>query len=147
MKFKKGISTILVEKVWHEQKEVYAVKKQFRTRNKYEKERDFYIGYGLFFDFTTDLIDFDDESKTIWTKYCGVSLNLKYKPSERYRFKPSIKIMVDLLKDYNLFHNDIRWKNIVENDRGQLFLIDFEVISTENRERDPEWILTNKQKK
>jgi predicted Ser/Thr protein kinase len=35
-------------------------------------------------------------------------------------------------------------KNIVENDNGRLFLIDFEVVSIENKERDPEWILRDK---
>lgn len=146
MKFKKGISTVSVEKVWDEKSQHYLVKKQFQTKNKYERERDFYIGYGLFFDFVTDLIKFDDETKTIWTYYCGVSLNLKYIPKERGIFKNEIRSMVEQLKNYNLFHNDIRWKNIVESNDGRLFLIDFEVTSSENKERDPEWILRDKTK-
>jgi thiamine kinase-like enzyme len=101
----------------------------------------------LFFDFVTDLIKFDDETKTIWTDYCGVSLNLKYKPFQRYKFKQAIRDIADQLRSYNLFHNDIRWKNVVENDAGELFLIDFEVISNDNKERDPEWILTDKPQK
>jgi thiamine kinase-like enzyme len=52
--------------------------------------------------------------------------------------------MVNQLKQHNLYHNDIRWKNVVENDDGRLFLIDFEVVSSENKERDPEWILKDK---
>jgi thiamine kinase-like enzyme len=55
--------------------------------------------------------------------------------------------MTEQLKSYNLFHNDIRWKNVIENDNGGLFLVDFEVISSENKERDPEWILRDKPKK
>ena len=133
--------------MWDDQKQLHLVKKQFQTKSKYERERDFYIGYGLFFDFVTDLIKFDDESKTIWTKYCGISLNLKYESVQRYKFKQAIRDIADQLRSYNLFHNDIRWKNVVENDCGELFLIDFEVISTENRERDPEWILRDKPKK
>ena len=93
------------------------------------------------------MIKFDDEHKTIWTKYCGVSLNLKYESAQRYKFKQKIRDIADQLRGYNLFHNDIRWKNVIENDCGELFLIDFEVISTENRERDPEWILRDKPKK
>jgi hypothetical protein len=50
-------------------------------------------------------------------------------------------------KTLGLFHNDIRWKNIVENDDKRLFLIDFEVVSKDNKERDPEWILRDKPKK
>ena len=147
MKFKKGVSTVSVEKVWDDQSQRHLVKKKFQTKNKYERERDFYIGYGLFFDFVTDLIRFDDENKTIWTKYCGISLNLKYTAKDRFKFKNEIRSMVEQLQSYNLFHNDIRWKNVIENDNGGLFLIDFEVISSENRERDPEWILRDKPKK
>lgn len=133
--------------MWDDQSQLHLVKKQFQTKNKYERERDFYIGHGLFFDFVTDLVRFDDKTKTIWTKYCGISLNLKYKPFERYKFKQAIRDIADQLRGYNLFHNDIRWKNVVENDCGELFLIDFEVLSSENKERDPEWILRDKPKK
>lgn len=133
--------------MWDDQSQQHLVKKQFQTKNKYQKERDFYIGYGLFFDFVTDLVKFDDETKTIWTKYCGISLNLKYPSKERYKFKQGIRSIVEQLESYNLFHNDIRWKNIVESDKGELFLIDFEVISNDNKERDPEYILRDRPNK
>ena len=135
MKFKKGVATISVEK------EGDFVKKVFKTWNKYKRERDFYLFTGHLFDFIPKLHKFDDDAKTIWTEYCGQSLNLKYVPKDRYKFKPKIKKIVQFLAENNLHHNDIRWKNIVENDCGQLFLIDFEVISSENKERDPEKIL------
>jgi tRNA A-37 threonylcarbamoyl transferase component Bud32 len=147
MKFKKGVATISVEKVWDEQSQRHLVKKQFQTKNKYEREKDFYIAYTLFFDFIPDLIKFDDASKTIWTEYCGISLNIKYPPKERYIFKNKIRSLVEQLENYNLFHNDIRWKNVVENDDGRLFLIDFEVISNDNKERDPEYILRDRPNK
>ena len=99
------------------------------------------------FEFVPKLHKFKDETKTIWTEYCGQSLNLKYIPKDRYKFKPEIRKMVNFLAGLNLYHNDIRWKNIVENDSGQLFLIDFEVISNENKERDPENIITEKYEK
>ena len=141
MIFKKGIATISVEK------EGDFVKKAFQTHNKYKKERDFYLFTGHLLDFVPKLHKFDDDSKTIWTEYCGQSLNLKYIPKDRYRFKLQIKQMVEFLARLNLYHNDIRWKNVVESDSGQLFLIDFEVISNENKERDPENILTEKYEK
>ena len=75
------------------------------------------------------------------------SLNLKYIPKDRYKFKPQIREMVKVLTGLNLHHNDVRWKNIVESDGGKLFLIDFEVISNENKERDPENIITEKHEK
>jgi len=133
--------------VWDEQSQRHLVKKQFQTKNKYEREKDFYIAYTLFFDFIPDLIKFDDASKTIWTEYCGISLNIKYPPKERYIFKNKIRSLVEQLENYNLFHNDIRWKNVVENDDGRLFLIDFEVISNDNKERDPEYILRDRPNK
>ena len=133
--------------MWDEQSQRHLVKKQFQTKNKYEREKDFYIAYTLFFDFIPDLIKFDDASKTIWTEYCGISLNIKYPPKERYIFKNKIRSLVEQLENYNLFHNDIRWKNVVENDDGRLFLIDFEVISNDNKERDPEYILRDRPNK
>ena len=141
MFFKKGIATISVEK------EGDFVKKVCQTFNKYKKERDFYLFTAPLLDFVPKLHKFDDESRTIWTQYCGQSLNLKYIPKDRYKFKPKIREMIKFLAALNLYHNDIRWKNIVESDSGELFLIDFEVISNENKERDPENIITEKYEK
>lgn len=135
MVFKKGVSTISV------QKEGDFVKKIFKTQNKYKRERDFYLFTGCLFDFVPKIHKFEDETKTIWTEYCGQSLNLKYIPKDRYKFKPKIKKIVEFLAELNLYHNDIRWKNIVESDSGNLFLIDFESLSNVNKERDPEKIL------
>jgi thiamine kinase-like enzyme len=135
MLFKKGVSTISV------QKEGNFVKKIFKTQNKYKRERDFYLFTGCLFDFVPKIHKFEDETKTIWTEYCGQSLNLKYIPKDRYKFKPRIKKIVEFLAELNLYHNDIRWKNIVESDSGNLFLIDFESLSNVNKERDPEKIL------
>ena len=144
MRFKKGVSTILVEKVWDEENHQHLVKKQFQTKNKYERERDFYLNFCPILSYIPRLVRWNDIEKIIWTQYCGISLNLKYIPKERYKFKPAIRLMVEDLKKYNLYHNDIRWKNIIENDSQELFLIDFEVISSDNKERDPEWILRDK---
>ena len=144
MKFKKGVSTISVEKEWVEQKGLFVVKKVFKTLNKYKRERDFYLFTGCLLDFVPKIFKFDDKSKTIWTEYCGISLNLKYPPKQRYKFKQQIRSIVSKLEKIGLYHNDIRWKNVVESDSGQLFLIDFESISTDNRERDPEYILRDK---
>jgi len=130
--------------VWDQEKNHYLVKKQFQTKNKYEREKDFYLNFNHVCCFIPNLVRSNDIEKTIWTEYCGISLNLKYVPKERYKFKSQIRFMVDELRALGYYHNDIRWKNIVENDEGRLFLIDFEVVSTDNRERDPEWILRDK---
>jgi thiamine kinase-like enzyme len=133
-----------VEKEWEQQKGLFVVKKVLKTWNKYKKERDFYLFTGHLFDFIPKLFKFNDDQKTIWTEYCGISLNLKYLPKDRYKFKPQIRFIVSEFESVGLYHNDIRWKNIVESDAGELFLIDFECVSTDNKERDPEYILRDK---
>lgn len=132
--------------MWDEEKKQHLVKKQFQTKNKYERERDFYINFGNILSYIPRLFRWEDLEKTIWTEYCGISLNLKYEPKDRYKFKPKIQAICEDLKSWNLYHNDIRWKNIVEHDDGRLFLIDFEVISEQNKERDPEYILRDRVK-
>ena len=130
--------------MWDEKSQRYLVKKQFQTKNKYEREKNFYIKYQNLLPYVPRLFKWDDAGKIIWTEYCGISLNLKYQPKDRYKFKLRIRSICDDLMTHNLYHNDIRWKNIVESSEGRLFLIDFEVISNENKERDPEWILRDK---
>lgn len=130
--------------MWDEESQLHLVRKQFQTKNKYERERDFYNNFCNILSYVPRLIRWEDAEKTIWTEYCGISLNLKYPPKERYKFKQRIRSICDDLMTYNLYHNDIRWKNIVESNQGRLFLIDFEVTSSENKERDPEWILRDK---
>ena len=141
-KFKNGISTIGLHLDGN------LVRKLFKTKNKYEKEKNFYLEWQSKLYFIPKMEKFCDATKSIWTTYCGKSLNLKYKPEERYKYKSQIRFLTFLLfEETGMYHNDIRWKNVVENDIGDLFLIDFEVISNENKERDPEWILRDKIKK
>lgn len=140
--FKKGIATVGVYLDGN------LVRKIFKSKNKYEKEKQFYLTWHHKVQFIPKLRRFCDVTKSIWTEYCGESLNIKYKPEDRQKFKPAIRYLVSLLFEQTYhYHNDVRWKNVVESDCGELFLIDFEVVSTENRERDPEWILRDKPKK
>ena len=140
--FKKGVSTEKLE--LHEVNNELLVYKYLKTDNKFKKE----VGaYAILFgcDFTAPVVDTVPEQKLIITKYIGESLNLKYLPKDRYKFKDEIKRMNDaLIKDYGIYHNDIRWKNVVESESGKLFLIDFESwtnLEKGPRERDPEKIL------
>ncbi len=120
------------------------VYKYLKTVNKFKKEVGAYL---ILFDcdFTAQIVKTVPEEKLIITKYIGESLNLKYLPKDRYKFKDEIKRMNDaLIKDYGIYHNDIRWKNVVESESGKLFLIDFESwtsLEKGPRERDPEKIL------
>jgi thiamine kinase-like enzyme len=140
--FKKGVSTEKLE--LHEVNNELLVYKYLKTVNKLKKEVGAYL---ILFDcdFTAQIVKTVPEEKLIITKYLGESLNLKYLPKDRYKFKDEIKRMNDaLIKDYGIYHNDIRWKNVVESESGKLFLIDFESwtsLEKGPRERDPEKIL------
>jgi thiamine kinase-like enzyme len=140
--FKKGVSTEKLE--LHEVNNELLVYKYLKTVNKFKKEVGAYL---ILFDcdFTAQIVKTVPEQKLIITKYIGESLNLKYLPKDRYKFKDEIKRMNDaLIKDYGIYHNDIRWKNVVESESGKLFLIDFESwtsLEKGPRERDPEKIL------
>ena len=105
MKFKKGIATISVEK------EGNFVKKVFQTWNKYKKERDFYLFTSPLLDFVPKLHKFNDEAKTIWTEYCGQSLNLKYIPKYINELPQLIKISYD---NTNLKYIDYNPNNNIE---------------------------------
>jgi predicted Ser/Thr protein kinase len=140
--FKKGVSTEKLE--LHEINNELLVYKYLKTDNKFRRET---IAYCTLSDcdFVAPLVSTKPEEKLIITKYVGESLNLKYLPKDRHKFKAEIKRMNDTLtNNYGIYHNDIRWKNVVESDSGKLFLIDFESWTTLEkgpRERDPEKIL------
>lgn len=140
--FKKGVSTEKLE--LHEVNNELFVYKYLKTDNKFKKEAFAYFSLSDC-DFIAPLASTKPEEKLIITKYVGESLNLKYLPKDRHKFKAEIKRMNDaLIKDYGIYHNDIRWKNVVESDSGKLFLIDFESwtdLEKGPRERDPEKIL------
>lgn len=143
MIFKKGVSTIKVELGAYNGE--LAVFKYLKTENKFKREL---WAYELLSNcpFVPQLIATIPSDKLIITRYVGQSLNLKYPPKERKRFKPMIqKMNNELIHLYGIHHNDIRWKNVVESDSGELFLIDFESwtpVSFGSRERDPEKILS-----
>ena len=143
MQFKKGVSTIKVELGnW---RGTPAVFKYLKTENKFLRELDAYIMLE-FCEFVPSLLASSIEDRVMVTKYVGQSLNLKYSPPERKKFKTQIQNMNDrLIRVYGLHHNDIRWKNVVESESGKLFLIDFESWTSKekgSKERDPEKILS-----
>lgn len=143
MQFKKGVSTEKVELGnWRGETAVF---KYLKTDGKFTRELDAYRILE-FCDFVPTLLTSSIDDRVIVTKYVGQSLNLKYLPLERKKFKTQIQNMNhELAHVYGIHHNDIRWKNVVESDDGKLFLIDFESwTSTEkgSKERDPEKILS-----
>lgn len=143
MHFKKGVSTIKVELGnWQGKPAVF---KYFKTDSKYLRELSAYQEL-VFCSFVPKLLASSIDERVIVTQYVGQSLNLKYPPPERKKFKTQIQNMNhELAHVYGIHHNDIRWKNVVESDDGKLFLIDFESwtpFHLGSRERDPEKILS-----
>lgn len=143
MVFKKGVSTIRVELKGYNNE--IAVYKYLKTTSKYLRETEAYSKLENC-SFVPKVLRKSIDDKLIVTQYVGRSLNLKYSPAERKKFKPRIQEMNrELIQSYGIHHNDIRWKNVVESDSGELFLIDFESwtpVSVGSRERDPEKILS-----
>jgi thiamine kinase-like enzyme len=141
--FSHGVSTERVE--LHERNGQKLIFKFLKTENKALREIQAYKEL-IFCPFVPKMIQSSIDDKLIITEYKGYSLNLKYSPKERKQFKTRIQEMNhELIHTYGVHHNDIRWKNVVESDSGELFLIDFESwtpFSHGSRERDPEKILS-----
>ena len=141
--FSHGVSTERVE--LHERNGQKLIFKFLKTENKVLREIQAYKEL-IFCPFVPKIIQSSIDDKLIVTEYKGRSLNLKYPPKERKQFKPRIQTLnYELIHIYGIHHNDIRWKNVVESDNGELFLIDFECwtpFSLGSRERDPEKILS-----
>lgn len=112
-----------------------AIFKYYKTISKVNRE---YSAYALLgnCNFVPRIIDYNVTEKLIIFEYVGKSLDIKYPPKERLIFKPQIKELNEqLINTYGVYHNDIRWKNVVEHDSGKLYLIDFEKWTP--YERDP----------
>lgn len=122
------------------------VLKHFKSLNKLKRELELYEILQSE-SFVPNVTYSDFSKKILAIDYCGESLDIKFKPKDRYVFKDDIRALTVYLKNkHSIYHNDIRWKNICINSNNNLFLIDWERWSYENKERDPEHILTDKVK-
>jgi thiamine kinase-like enzyme len=141
--FKHGVSTSKVE--LHSFNGEFFILKYLKTTNKYLREKSAYEKLENC-PFVPKLLKRSVDDRILVIQYVGESLNIKYAPQDRKKFKPQIKELNQrLIKDYGIYHNDIRWKNVVESESGELFIIDFESwtpIKVGSRERDPEKILS-----
>jgi tRNA A-37 threonylcarbamoyl transferase component Bud32 len=123
------------------------VLKHFKTKNKLIMEESLYELLKEE-DFVPKVRFVDYEKNILGTTYCGDSLNMRYPMKERYVFKNKIREIAKLLEEkYNIYHNDLRWKNICVDDGGNIRFIDWERWGNENKERDPEFILKDKESK
>lgn len=121
---KHGVSTTGV--FLHEYAGRTAIYKYYKTSSKLSRE---YAAYELLVGcyFVPQVLDCNHEARYIVFEYVGQSLDIKYRPKERHRFLPDIITLNEtLIHMYGIYHNDIRWRNIVEHTSGQLYVIDFE---------------------
>jgi predicted Ser/Thr protein kinase len=112
-----------------------AIYKYYKTVSKVERE---YSAYSLLVgcNFVPQVLYFNKDEKCMIFRYMGKSLDIKYKPKDRLIYKQQIQELNErLISEYGIYHNDIRWKNIVEHDNGKLYIIDFEKWT--DYERDP----------
>jgi thiamine kinase-like enzyme len=144
--FKSGLGSLEVELVEDEEGNKIVLK-HFKTKNKYLKEIEL---YELMEDskYTPRIKYRDDDNIILGLEYCGESLKDSFKPKDRYPYKSQIRdVIKDIESEYGIYHNDLRWKNICLNDDSSIMLVDWERWGYENKERDPEYILTDRIKK
>lgn len=86
------------------------------------------------------LLYFNDDRMYLLTPWYGKDLRKKSKMKKR-RLKPHVQeISRRLNQIYGLYHNDIRWKNMVQF-KSQLILLDWGMADTLNQEKDDQHIL------
>tara|TARA_B100000768_G_C11094205_1_gene296279 strand:+ start:171 stop:656 length:486 start_codon:yes stop_codon:yes gene_type:complete len=100
--------------------------------------------------FIPNLVSFDISKQIIVTENVGKSLD--YIPEEDWQEREKhllgISKIYKGLEKYGLYHNDLRYKNIVWNKKtNKYYLIDFDFIGFKNKEADGDYIIRNIKKK
>ena len=100
--------------------------------------------------FIPKLIEYNIENQVIVTENVGKSLD--YIPEENWQERekhlPGISKIYKGLEQFGLFHNDLRYKNIVwDKKKNKYYLIDFDFVSVKNLEADGDYIIRNIEKK
>ena len=100
--------------------------------------------------FVPKLLKYSIKDQVIVTENCGRALS--YIPEEdwegREKHLKGISKIYKGLEKYKLYHNDLRYKNIVwDKKTNKYFLIDFESTGYKNLEADVDFIIRNIQNK
>ena len=96
------------------------------------------------------LISYDIVKRVIVTENVGKALGEipEEKWQEREKHLLGISKIYKGLEKYGLYHNDLRYKNIIWNKcKNKYYLIDFEATSIKDREKDGDFIIRNIAKK
>jgi predicted Ser/Thr protein kinase len=86
------------------------------------------------------LVWIDYHHQALITTWCGQELRA-LNASKRELLRETVgKLLCQLKKQYKLFHNDVRWKNIVIQD-GHVTLIDWGRASSTPNDKDPQGLV------
>lgn len=102
------------------------------------------LGKQLNLEYIPELLDYDVSKRMLKIKNVGKSLHELYKGNTEKKREMIPKVMEEYNKLVKLgfYHNDLRYKNIVYNERqDQIYLIDFEFTSTRFLDKDDEHII------
>jgi len=106
------------------------VYKFFKSQNKYINEKKFYIDTRNKFNFIPKLYLYSDSRRLLIFQNVGKKINKK----EFIDNQVLIKRMHDEIHlKSGYYHRDLYYKNVLKNDKGELFIIDFESSSKEKK--------------
>lgn len=128
------------------EKKDYIIKRYKKNaKNRYTREKEFYLTYGQRFEkIIPKLYQYDDDTLELFLEKKGMSLvEFNYRKSRKrlHKYNEEILGMVEELKSENIFHNDIRYKNVLIDCKDNLCLIDFEMWSNEDNDKNSDKIL------
>ena len=102
-------------------------------------------------DFIPKLLEYDEDKRKIVIENVGVSLDkiIKKDKKKKDEFLPKIKKVYNkFVRIFKLYHNDLRYKNIVYNKKkNKLYLIDFEFTSNIYEDKNNQGIVAKISKK
>ena len=114
----------------------FSNKEQYETNKKiYEKN----------LNWIPNLINANDEDKTLTIEKIGRSLAEKYQGSIRSRYLPKMRMLSKkFYNSFGIYHNDMRYKNVLEDSNGKLYLIDFEYATKSLEKNIPNYVRSGK---
>jgi len=105
------------------------VYKFFKSNNKYLNEKNFYLNTRKKFNFIPKLYFYNDFRRLLVIENVGEAIKKK----EFLDNYDKLKILHDkIINDSGYYHRDLYYKNVLKNDIGKYFIIDFESASKEN---------------
>lgn len=117
--------------------------KTFRDKATYEREKNV---YNLNLSYVPKMLSYDDEKQSITMQRLGEPLGTPFDAiwnKTHSQTKQIVKLNKQFTDDTGLYHNDIGFRNVLQDNNMNLYLIDFEHSSPENTDIDSDKILSN----